>query len=196
MSASAGAIVNCVNTVCKLKKLHKKPLHLQNHQHLNNCVLRVCRLKLIQTDNNCKQSVSVSVKSVMQSVCARLALQLRYDTLCSSAIPCATFCTLSTITQHKCLLNYTHRDAKTAQSNKIRCLSVEVPCLQIRVGQFDSGPRLHYIVKSRPCIVQRNVASVLCTLNARKLQNASPLKHFVHLPTLFNVQKLQHRVPL
>jgi len=69
-----------------------------------------------------------------------------------------------------------------------------IDALQIRVGRFDSGPRLHYIVKFRPCIVQRNVASVLCTLDAHKLKNTTPLKHFVHLPTLFNVQKLQHRV--
>jgi len=68
--------------------------------------------------------------------------------------------------------------------------------LQIRVGRFDSGPRLQFIFKFLPCIVQRNVATVISTLDAHKLQNTTPLKHFVHLPTLFNVQKLQHRVPL
>ena len=143
----ASAIVYRVNTVCKLKKLHKKRLHLQNRQRLTNSVLKVCRQRLKQTDNSCKRSVTDSVKSVMQSVCVKLTLQLRCKTLASNATPCNTLCTLSSKTQHKCLLNYAHRILKCVDSMQARWPSVFVPCLQIRVGRFDSGPRLHCIAK-------------------------------------------------
>ena len=36
----------------------------------------------------------------------------------------------------------THRIQRVAQSIVLRLVSVELPCLQIRVGRFDSGPSL------------------------------------------------------
>ena len=136
-----------VNTVCALQKSH--PLH-QNRQRPSNCVSKVCNKRLKQTDNNCKPSVTDSVNSVTPSVCANYNSQNRCKTLnlpvctqCASQLHTAT--RLHTIakvcTKRRGIC--AHRILNCAQIQQAWKPSVFVPCLQIRVGRFDSGPRLH-----------------------------------------------------
>ena len=164
---------NCLNTVCALKNLHKKQLKLLNQlnlQHQSNSVSKVCGLKSKPTESNYKLSAIDSVNSVMQSVCVKLTLQLRCKTLASSTTSCNTLCTLSSKTQHKCLLNYAHRRLKWINSMQARLPSVFVPCLQIRVGRFDSGPRLH---SNEPLFNHSGFS--LCAQHGRTPTAASPV---------------------
>ena len=138
-----------VNTVCALQKSH--PLH-QNRQRPSNCVSKVCNKRLKQTDNNCKPSVTDSVNSVTPSVCANYNSQNRCKTLnfpvctqCASQLHTAT--RLHTIakvcTKRRGIC--AHRILNCAQIQQAWKPSVFAPCLQIRVGRFDSGPRLHFV---------------------------------------------------
>jgi len=65
------------------------------------------------------------------------------QTLFSVVQHCNTYCTLFVIAlQLRCAV-CAHRAYMLMQVIDVRCYSVFVPCLQIRVGRFDSGPRLH-----------------------------------------------------
>ena len=81
--------------------------------------------------------------SVMQSACARCKQQTRFDTLICSVFPCAALRTLWENTLQKFRKSFAHQKTIGVQHKRTRLNSVSVPCLQIRVGRFDSGPRLH-----------------------------------------------------
>jgi hypothetical protein len=57
---------------------------------------------------------------------------------------CKTQRTLLQVTLQKCCASFAHRVRRVLQSVDALEPSVFVPCLQIRVGRFDSGSRLHY----------------------------------------------------
>ena len=147
-------LLQVVNTVCALQNSHL--LH-PNRPHPSNSVSKVCNKRLKQTDNNCKPSVTDSVNSVTPSVSANYNSQNRYKTLnlpvctqCASQSHTAT--RLHTIAKMctKRRVICAHRKLNCAQIQQAWKPSVFAPCLQIRVGRFDSGPRLHYIAKENP----------------------------------------------
>ena len=70
-------------------------------------------------------------------------------TITSSALHCTTLRTLFTNALLQCRKDCAHRKLHAVQSKCARWSSVFVPCLQIRVGRFDSGSRLHH---SKPLI--------------------------------------------
>ena len=136
----------CVNTLCVLKTLHKKTLNRlkqSNRQHLHNSVLKVCNLTSRMAENNYKQSVTDSVNSVMQSVYVKFNRSNRYCTQFVNSVSIKTRCTLFAITLQLCFTVCAHRVRRMLQVVVAGFNSVFVPCLQIRVGRFDSGPRLH-----------------------------------------------------
>ena len=140
----------CVNTLCVLKILHKKTLSRlkqSNRQHLHNSVSKVCNLTSRMAENNCKQSVTDSVNSVMQSVCAKFSRSCRYCTLFVVATSSKTRCTLFAITLHLSCAVCAHRVRRMVQVVVAGLNSVVLPCLQIRVGRFDSGPRLQISIQ-------------------------------------------------
>ena len=65
-------------------------------------------------------------------------------TITASALHCTTLRTLFTNTLLQCCKDCAHRKLHAVQSKCARWSSVFVPCLQIRVGRFDSGSRLHH----------------------------------------------------
>jgi hypothetical protein len=87
---------------------------------------------------------------VMQSACASCKQQIRFDTLICSALPCAALRTLWENTLQKFCKSFAHQKTIGVQHKRTRLNSVSVPCLQIRVGRFDSGPRLQLIQKLSP----------------------------------------------
>ena len=144
MIANAVVFV-CVNTLCVLKTLHKKKLNRLkqlSRQHLHNSVLKVCNLTSRIAENNCKQSVTDSVNSVMQSVYAKFNRSCRYCTLFVNSVSSKTRCTLFAGTLHLRFTVCAHRVRRMLQVVVAGFNSVVLPCLQIRVGRFDSGPRL------------------------------------------------------
>ena len=119
-------------------------------------------------------------------------------------------CTLVTVVQH-CItyrtpfantlqLRYAvcaHRVCRLLQVVVARWPSVFVPCLQIRVGRFDSGPRLHLTNATVLSQLHFLFATHFCTLAThfapRKTYAARCLtyKHVVHV-----AHSLQHRVQM
>ena len=135
----------CVNTLCVSKTLHKKTLSRlkqSNRQHLHNSVSKVCNLTLKMAENNCKQNVTDSVNSVMQSVYAKFNRNFRCYTLFVNSVSSKTRCTLFASTLQLSFAVCAHRVRRMLQVVVAGFNSVVLPCLQIRVGRFDSGPRL------------------------------------------------------
>ena len=144
MIANAVVFV-CVNTLCVSKTLHKKTLSRlkqSNRQHLHNSVSKVCNLTLKMAENNCKQNVTDSVNSVMLSVYAKFNRNFRYFTLFVNSVSSKTRCTLFASTLQLSFAVCAHRVRRMLQVVVAGFNSVVLPCLQIRVGRFDSGPRL------------------------------------------------------
>ena len=139
-----------VNTLCVLKTLHKKKLNRLkqlSRRHLHNSVLKVCNLTLRMAENNCKQSVTDSVNSVMQSVYAKFNRSYRYFTLFVNSVSSKTRCTLFASALQLCFTVCAHRVRRMLQVVVAGFNSVVLPCLQIRVGRFDSGPRLQISIQ-------------------------------------------------
>ena len=57
-------------------------------------------------------------------------------------VPLKTLCTPCVQAAKKMKADYAHRVCRVVQVVVARLCSVVLPCLQIRVGRFDSGPRL------------------------------------------------------
>ena len=142
--------LHCVNNTCDAKKLPKINPVQPLRPHLSSSVSKACNLKSKQTENSCKRSVTASASSVMQSACASCKQQTRFDTLIYSAFPCAALRTLWEITLQKFRKSFAHQKTIGVQHKRTRLNSVSVPCLQIRVGRFDSGPRLQLTQKIQP----------------------------------------------
>ena len=142
--------LHCVNNTCDAKKLPKLNPIPPLRPHLSSSVSKACNSKSKQTENSCKRSVTASASSVMQSACASCKQQTRFDTLIYSAFPCAALRTLWEITLQKFRKSFAHQKILGLQHKRTRLNSVSVPCLQIRVGRFDSGPRLQLIQKLSP----------------------------------------------
>ena len=136
--------LHCVNNTCDAKKLPKVDPIPPLRPHLSSSVSKACNSKSKQTENSCKRSATASASSVMQSACASCKQQTRFDTLIYSAFPCAALRTLWENTLQKFRKSFAHQNILGVQHKRTRLNSVSVPCLQIRVGRFDSGPRLHY----------------------------------------------------
>ena len=139
-------VLFCVNTLCVLKTLHKKTLNRlkqSSRQHLHNSVLKVCNLTSRMAGNNCKQNVTDSDNCVMQSVYAKFNRSCRYCTLFVNSVSSKTRCTLFVSTLQLRYAVCAHRVRRMLQVVVAGFNSVVLPCLQIRVGRFDSGPRLH-----------------------------------------------------
>ena len=135
----------CVNTLCVSKTLHKKTLNRlkqSNRQHLHNSVSKVCNSTSRMAENNYKQSVTDSVNSVMQSVYAKFNRSCRYCTLFVNSVSSKTRCTLFLNALQLRYAVCAHRVRRMLQVVVAGFNSVVLPCLQIRVGRFDSGPRL------------------------------------------------------
>ena len=59
-------------------------------------------------------------------------------------VPLLMFCTLCLQAAVKVKAVYAHRVRRVVQVIDVRWPIGAAPCLQIRVGRFDSGPRLHH----------------------------------------------------
>ena len=137
----------CVNTLCVSKTLHKKPLNRlkqSNRQHLHNSVSKVCNSTSRMAENNCKQNVTDSVNCVMQSVYAKFKRSCRCCTLFVNYFSSKTRCTPFANALQLRFTVCAHRVRRMLQVVVAGFNSVVLPCLQIRVGRFDSGPRLHH----------------------------------------------------
>ena len=62
---------------------------------------------------------------------------------------------------------------RLAQSVVARWPSVSVPCLQIRLARFDSGPRLQHTRITEPSVVRFFSCAHRCTLAAHFLQGSA-----------------------
>jgi hypothetical protein len=93
-------------------------------------------------ENNCKQSETDSGNCVMQSVYAKFKRSCRYCTLFVKSVSIKTHCTLFASTLQLRFAVCAHRVRRMLQLVVAGFNSVVLPCLQIRVGRFDSGPRL------------------------------------------------------
>ena len=91
-------------------------------------------------------------------------------TIKSSALHCTTLRTLFINALLQCCKDCAHRNLHAVQSKCARWSSVFVPCLQIRVGRFDSGSRLHLILHAVPHSLQ------FCSATATQ----TPLAHNSH----------------
>ena len=148
MTAVVG--LHCVNNTCDAKKLPKLNPIPPLRPHPSSSVSKACNSKSKQTENSCKRSATASASSVMQSACASCKQQIRFDTLICSALPCAALRTLWKNTLQKFRKSFAHQKTIGVQHKRTRLNSVSVPCLQIRVGRFDSGPSLQLIQKLSP----------------------------------------------
>ena len=80
--------------------------------------------------------------------------------LAHTRAPLKTHCTLCLQAAAKVCADYAHRVCRVVQVVVARLCSVVLPCLQIRVGRFDSGPRLQHIAQ----LVSAVVHFFACTL--------------------------------
>jgi hypothetical protein len=166
--------LHCVNNTCDAKKLPKLNPIPPLRPHLSSSVSKACNSKSKQTENSCKRSATASASSVMQSACASCKLQTRFDTLIYSAFPCAALRTLWENTLQKFRKSFAHQKTIGVQHKRTRLNSVSVPCLQIRVGRFDSGPRLHRTLQTVPHSLLFVFANAPRTLATQKLHSTAP----------------------
>ena len=86
--------------------------------------------------------------------------------------PLRTHSTLCLQAAVKICADYAHRVCRVVQVVVARLCSVVLPCLQIRVGRFDSGPRLQHIAQLASAVVHffclHAPAHSLHTFNATK----------------------------
>ena len=172
MTAAFG--LHCVNNTCDAKKLPKLNPIPPLRPHLSSSVSKACNLKSKQTENSCKRSATASASSVMQSACASCKQQTRFDTLICSAFPCAALRTLWENTLQKFRKSFAHQKILGVQRKRTRLNSVRVPCLQIRVGRFDSGPRLHHAWQTVPRSLPFLFATAPRTLATQKIPPEKP----------------------
>jgi hypothetical protein len=74
-------------------------------------------------------------------------------TLMHTLVPLLTLRTPCVNAAAKNRTDYAHRKCRVMQVVVARLCSVVLPCLQIRVGRFDSGPRLQYIAQLADAVV-------------------------------------------
>ena len=107
-------------------------------------------------------------------------------TIKSSALHCTTLRTLFTNTLLQCCKDCAHRKLHAVQSKCARWSSVFVPCLQIRVGRFDSGSRLQHTLHTVPCNLQFCSATAAHTPLAHNSHSSRHKKRCALCFTLWN----------
>ena len=113
-------------------------------------------------------------------------------TIYSSALHCITLRTLFTNTLLQCCKDCAHRKLHAVQSKCARWSSVFVPCLQIRVGRFDSGSRLHHTLHTVPRSLQFCSATATHTPVAHNLNSCVHKQRCALCKTLCNVSRLHN----
>ena len=115
-------------------------------------------------------------------------------TITSSALHCTTLRTLFTNALLQCRKDCAHRKLHAVQSKCARWSSVFVPCLQIRVGRFDSGSRLQLMLQTVPHSLQFCSASATHTPVAHNLHSCTHKQRCARCNTLCNVNRLHNTV--
>ena len=116
-------------------------------------------------------------------------------TITSSALHYRTLRTLFTNTLLQCCKDCAHRKLHAVQSKCARWSSVFVPCLQIRVGRFDSGSRLHLILQSVPRSLQFCSATATHTPLAHNSHSSRHKQRCALCASLCNVSRLHNTAP-
>jgi len=113
-------------------------------------------------------------------------------TITSSALHFATLRTLFTNALLQCCKDCAHRKLHAVQSKCARWSSVFVPCLQIRVGRFDSGSRLQHALPTVPRSLRFCSANATHTPVAHNSHSSRHKQRCAICKTLCNVSRLHN----